>query len=92
MSENNSTIFGEPLGPRVVEVLPTADYCLRLAFDNGEQRFFDAKPLLSLPAFKPLQNKEFFTAVKVELGTVVWPQDIDYCPDTLYNESVPQKI
>ncbi|MCL2512942.1 MAG: DUF2442 domain-containing protein [Oscillospiraceae bacterium] len=42
-----------------------------------------------MPAFRPLRNKEFFTAVKAEYGTVVWPNDIDYCPDTLYEESTP---
>ena len=88
MPENEDTIHGEPLGPRVVAVYPNADFKLLLTFDNGERRVFDAGPLLAMRAFQPLRNKAFFESVRVECGTVAWPQDIDYCPDTLYSESV----
>jgi hypothetical protein len=81
-------INGEPLGPRVTDVLPVEDYKLFLTFTNGEQRIFDAKPLLTIGAFKLLKNKHLFEAVKVAYGSVLWPHDIDYCPDTLYAESV----
>jgi len=85
-------ICGEPLGPRVVQVEPTDDYHLYITFTNGEYRVFNAQPLLSLPAFKPLENIEFFRSVKPGYGTIIWPQDIDYCPDTLYEKSVPVKL
>jgi len=81
-------ITGAPLGARVTAVTPMDDYMLYLKFDNGEQRIFDAKPLLSIGVFKPLQKKTFFNAVKVAYGSIIWPSDIDYCPDTLYAESV----
>ena len=79
----------ERLGPRVRKVTPMPDYQLRLAFTNGEERMFDAADLLNLPAFAPLRDEAFFRLVRVEFGTVCWPDDIDYCPDTLYAESVP---
>ena len=85
----DSLIHGKPLGPRVSSVSPLDDFKLFLTFTNGEQRVFDAKPLLSLGVFKPLCNGEMFKAVKVAYGSVLWPQDIDYCPDTLYEQSVP---
>ena len=85
----NDIIEGRPLGPRVSAVTPTEDYTLLLTFTNGEQRVFDVTPLLEMPAFKQLANKIFFQSVKVAYGSVLWPQDIDYCPDTLYMESVP---
>ena len=81
-------IYGEPLGPRVTDVVPNDNYELLITFNNGEKRLFDAKQLLDMKVFAPLKNKEFFRSVKVEFGTVVWPQDIDYCPDTLYAQSV----
>jgi hypothetical protein len=49
----------------------------------------DMKPLLSVGAFKPLQNRQLFNCVKAARGSVLWPNDIDYCPDTLYMESMP---
>jgi hypothetical protein len=85
-------IYGEPIGPRVTGVLPVDDYKLLLEFNNGEKRMFDAKPLLSIKTFHPLINKEFFLSVKAKYGTVIWSDDIDYCPDTLYNESTEQHL
>lgn len=85
----DNIITGAPLGPRVKEATPTEDYKLLLTFTNGEHRIFDARPLLDMSVFKPLANKQFFQSVKVAYGTVIWPQDIDYCPDTLYSESLP---
>jgi len=81
-------ITGAPLGPRVLTVVPMDDFKLLLTFNNGEKRVFDAKPLFLLNAFRALQNKAFFETVKVAYGSVVWENDIDYCPDTLYAESV----
>ena len=81
-------ISGSTLGHRVIAVTPTDNHELILTFTNGERRIFDARPLLTMPVFKPLLNKSFFQAVKVAYGSVAWPQDIDYCPDTLYMESV----
>ena len=82
-------IKGAPLGPRVIEVVPNDNYELLLTFNNGEKRKFDAKQLLDMRVFAPLNNIAFFKSVKVKFGTVVWPKDIDYCPDTLYEQSVP---
>jgi len=85
----DDVIKGSPLGPRVIDVVPKEDYILLLTFTNGEQRLFDVKPLLKIAAFEPLTNKSFFQSVKVAYGSVLWPGEIDYCPDTLYLESLP---
>ena len=82
-------IKGAPLGPRVTEVIASDNYELLLTFNNGEKKKFDASSLLDMKVFAPLKNIAFFKSVKVEFGTVVWPRDIDYCPDTLYMQSVP---
>ena len=82
-------IRGEALGPRVTSATATDDYRLFLTFTGGERRVFNAEPLLKTPAFKPLADKSFFRSVKVAYGSVMWADDIDYCPDTLYMESTP---
>jgi hypothetical protein len=86
---NDETVKGEPLGPRVVSVKPLEGYRLLVEFTNGEQRLFDAIRLFDYHAFRRLRDEGFFRLVKVAHGTVVWPENIDYCPDTLYIESVP---
>lgn len=37
--------------------------------------------------FEPLKNPQFFrrVAVNEDLGTIVWPNDVDFCPDVLYS-------
>lgn len=85
----SDVIKGTPLGPRVIEVVPNDGYELLLTFNNGEKRKFDAHQILDMKAFAPLKNVSFFKSVKVEFGTVVWPHDIDYCPDTLYEQIRP---
>lgn len=83
-------VYGaEPLGPRVAAVQPMNGYRVLLTFDNGEKRLFDASALLHSPAFQPLQSEAFFRLVRVMHGTICWPGDIDYCPDTLYAQSQP---
>ena len=81
--------YGKPIGPRVTSVSPMEEFKLLLTFNNSERRIFDAKPLFSYGVFKPLQNKAFFESVKAAHGSILWPNDIDYCPDTLYMESTP---
>jgi len=84
------TIRGnESLSPRVLSVEPQPDWMLLLRFSNGESRRFDAKPLLEYPAFRALRDEKFFCGVRVSYGTICWSGDIDYCPDTLYAQSVP---
>ncbi|MCL2615853.1 MAG: DUF2442 domain-containing protein [Dehalococcoidia bacterium] len=85
----DTIIHGQPLGPRVISVTPTDDYKLEIEFDNGERRIFDATQLLSMKVFAPLRSKAFFKLVRVEYGSIAWPEDLDYCPDTLYMQSVP---
>ena len=83
-------VYGaQVMSPRVMEVLPQPDHKLLLSFDNGEWRLFDVRPLLDMKAFEPLRSEKFFKLAGVAYGTVVWPNDIDYCPDTLYAQSVP---
>jgi len=74
---------------RVDSVQPGEDYTLRLRFTNGEVRCFDMRPYLNLPVYRPLENPGFFALAHTDYGTVVWPDEIDIAPETLYAYSVP---
>ena len=80
------------MNPRVKQALPLEHFRLRLTFTNGEKRVFDVSPYLDYPAFKRLANPAFFSLGHADHGTVVWPDDIDLCPDTLYLESVKEEL
>ncbi len=75
------------LNPRVIHVIPTDDYCLQLIFSNGEKGVYDCTGLLSFGVFQELKALAYFKQVKVEEGTVIWPNQQDICPDTLYLDS-----
>lgn len=76
------------MNPRVVEVTSLNGFRLRILFNNGERRVFDVTPYLAYPAFKRLANTAYFALAHPDHGTVAWPDDIDFCPDTVYLESV----
>lgn len=84
----NEIIYGKPLLPRAVSVEPLPNFILKIKFNNDEEKLFDVKKIYNLPCYKPLQNKEFFNTVRIEYGSITWDNDIDYCPDCLYEESI----
>jgi Protein of unknown function (DUF2442) len=72
------------MSPRVTKTEPLPDYELLVTFDNGEKRKFSLLPYLQYPAFSLLRNIEFFKTARVAHGTVIWTDEIDISPDTLY--------
>ena len=68
----------------VIAVRPMDGFQLDLEFENGERRRFDMKPYLDAPAFAALKDPGMFMRAHVERGTVVWNDEIDLSPDTLY--------
>ena len=77
------------MNPRVKKVEAFSDFTLIITFDNDERRRFEALPYLVYPAYQSLNEAGFFLQAKVGHGTVMWPNEVDFCPDTLYLESVP---
>lgn len=74
------------MNPRITAVTAHDDHTLLLIFTDGKMRRFDITPYLGYPAFKPLRQIAFFKLARVAHGTVTWPQEIDFDPDTLYLE------
>ena len=77
------------MNPRVKTVRANDDFTLVIRFENGETRVFDMKPYLDRGIFSELKDLSYFKAVRVAMGTVVWPHGQDVCPDTLYEGGVP---
>lgn len=77
------------MNPRVEAVKPNSDYTLTLTFTNGEVKVFDVKPYLDKGIFKELKELNVFNSVKPFLGSIQWQNGQDFCPDTLYLDSIP---
>lgn len=77
--------------PRVVSVEPLHRFVLRLTFTDGFVGDIDLEPDLRGEVFEPLKADEtLFRQVIVdqELGTIVWPNGADMCPDGLREDAV----
>lgn len=61
-------------------------YSLRLAFDDGVTKRVNLKQFLWGPMFEHLLDPAEFARVSVdrEAGTIVWPNEADFAPETLY--------
>jgi Protein of unknown function (DUF2442) len=77
------------MSPRVTHAQPLANYELNVTFDNGEKRKFSMRPYLEYPAFAALSDIELFKTARIAHGTVVWTDEIDISPDTLYLAGQP---
>lgn len=72
--------------PKVKSVEPTQGKRLRVTFANGAVRVYDCAPLLSLEAFRPLENEAFFRNVRSDKHGygVVWNDDVDLAESELW--------
>lgn len=62
-------------------------YTLRITFDDGIQRVINFEPVLHGYYYAPLRDLALFNQVRLdpEVHTLVWPNDADFDPATLYN-------
>ncbi|WP_031386780.1 DUF2442 domain-containing protein [Desulfonatronum thiodismutans] len=75
---------------KVTQVYPLDDYKLKMQFNTGETRIFDARPYLQKGVFQQLQDETRFRQAYVALDTVCWPGGLDIAPETLYDRSQPE--
>jgi uncharacterized protein DUF2442 len=76
----------------VTEVVCLGGTRLLLTFDDGARREIDIATLTDFRGvFKPLKDQAYFRRVRVEpdIGTIVWPNGADFCPEVLYEKSTP---
>ena len=76
------------MNPRVTSVTCLEDFRLSIEFPNGEKGLYDVGGILNFGVFAELQDRSYFKMAKVSNGTVVWPNEQDICPDTIYIDSI----
>ncbi|MBM3749202.1 MAG: DUF2442 domain-containing protein [Acidobacteria bacterium] len=75
--------------PRVKRVRHLGGFRLELMFTDGTTGELDLESRIvgRGGVFGPLEDPDFFKQVWVdpEAGTIVWPNEVDLCPDVLYS-------
>lgn len=72
----------------IIEVRPLGGHRLFLKFDEGTEGETDLSSVLRWDGvFAPLADPAVFAHMRVdpEIGTVVWPNGADLCPDVLFS-------
>ena len=73
---------------RVVTAVTLPHFRLKLTFRDGTEGVVDMKAAIFAPTagvFAALRDEKVFREVRVEMGALVWPGDIDVAPDALYD-------
>lgn len=74
---------------RVASVGALPDFRLRVTFNDGTEGIVEMAAFLQSPnagVFSVLCDESLFLQVKVELGAVTWPGDLDLAPDAMHRE------
>lgn len=73
----------------VTDVRPLEGHKLELTFADGLSAVVDMDRIIEryTGVFAPLLDEAYFRQVRAdrELGTIVWPNGADVCPDVLYS-------
>ena len=72
---------------KVTDLAISSDYTLRVRFDDDTEQVIDFEPVLHVYYYGPLRDLTLFNQVRLdpEVHTLVWPNDADFDPATLYH-------
>jgi hypothetical protein len=76
--------------PLLVAAKPRDGYIVSVAFEDGTAADVDLGYLVEYGGvFEPLKDPAYFAQLRVdaEAGTIVWPNDADIAPETLYEHA-----
>ena len=76
--------------PDVVAATYRGDYKIELQFDDGKRGIIDFSTYLEKGGvFTFFEDMEFFKSFTVneETGTLIWPNEIDVAPESLYSKA-----
>lgn len=73
--------------PLLIEAAPRDGYLVHVSFEDGLSADIDLAYLRDYGGiFKPLRDVGYFRQLRAdaEAGTIVWPNEADVAPETLY--------
>lgn len=76
--------------PLLIDAKAGDDHCVYVRFEDGVTAHLDLSYLLDFGGvFKPLRDIEYFRQLRADpaAGTIVWPNEADIAPETLYEKA-----
>ncbi len=84
----SALLFSQMRGtPQLLEAQPLEGHRVHVRFEDGVAAEVDLRYLVDYGGvFEPLRDPDFFRRLHAssEAGTIVWPNDADIAPETLY--------
>ena len=68
----------------VTKAVPRGGYDVAVQFDTGETGVFNCKYLTADPYWGRLKDQKFFSTARAEYGTIVWDDNIDVAPESVW--------
>lgn len=69
--------------PDVIDFEILSDHRIRVILSNGKKGIFDVKPYLDRGIFQELKDYDYFNRARIEWGTITWPNEQDFSPETI---------
>ena len=76
--------------PLLIEATPRDGYTVHVRFEDGTRADVDLSYLIAYGGvFAPLRDPTYFRQLRADraAGTIVWPNDADIAPETLYAQA-----
>jgi hypothetical protein len=64
-----------------IEIL--TDHQIKVSLSDERKGIFDVKPYLERGIFKELKDYIYFKRARIEFGTISWPNQQDFSPETI---------
>ncbi len=69
--------------PDLIDFEILSDYRIKITLSNGKKGIFDVKPYLDKGIFTELKDYCYFKRARIEYGTILWPNEQDFSPETI---------
>jgi hypothetical protein len=76
--------------PQLIEATPVRNYVVHVRFEDGLTADVDLSHVLDFGGvFEPVRDPEYFRLLRADsdAGTIVWPNEADIAPETLYAQA-----
>ena len=77
---------------RIVAIKVLEDYRIWLRFDDGVEGEADFSPKPRTGVYAAWMNYDYFRKARIgECGELIWDEQLDFCPDSLWLQVTGQK-